>query len=503
MSAAALMVLGTASNVGKSWICTALCRMLSRRGYRVAPFKAQNMSNNAAPALRADGSWGEIGRAQAAQARAARRTPHVDMNPLLLKPTGVMGSQVVLLGEPLGHMKAIRYRARLLEWAAQVHAAYDRLAEQVDIVVLEGAGSPAEINLKDRDIVNMSMARHAISRAHAAGLPGAALLVGDIERGGVFASLYGTLALLPPEERALIHGVIINRFRGDPRLLAPGPKMFEDLAGVKVRGVLPYRADIFIDEEDSQDLQGRHGGLIDVCVVRLPTVSNFTDVSSLNALPGVTVRYADRLETVGNPDLLILPGAKDTMADLRWMRRTGLDRGVIAAAARGVAILGLCGGYQLLGRRIRDPRGTGGAEGSEPALGLLPVETDFSPQKTVIEVEGRSLGGWLLPPETPVRGYEIHQGQTSPSDAPLLELGGRTDGARVGMVAGTYLHGLLDTAAARAALVNALRDRRALPPINEAIEDVDAFRQRQYDAAADLLEEHLNIDDLLPKETSH
>lgn len=492
------MVLGTASNVGKSWVCTALCRLLSRRGYRVAPFKAQNMSNNAAPARTASGGWGEIGRAQAAQAAAAGLEPHVDMNPLLLKPTGVMGSQVVLLGEALGHMQALNYREQFPVWAAEVRAAYDRLAAQYDIIVLEGAGSPAEINLKSRDIVNMSMAAHAIQRAREAGHPGGCLLVGDIERGGVFASLLGTLTLLEPEERALIRGVVINRFRGDPRLLAPGPAMFEARAGVPVRGVLPYRGDIAIDEEDSQDLRSTGLGEIDICVVRLPTVSNFTDVSSLAAAPGVQVRYAADNAGLGRPDLLILPGAKDTMADLRWLRQTGLDRGVVAAAARGVPVLGICGGYQLLGETLSDTRGTSGAAGAAPGLGLLPVQTAFSPDKQVREVTGETHGGWLLPPGLPVSGYEIHQGRTAPSGAPLLTLGGTSDGAVSGLVAGTYLHGVLDDSAVRTALVDALRARRALPPLAEAVEDARAFRDRQYDAAADLVEAHLDIADLLP-----
>lgn len=496
--AAALMVLGTASNVGKSWVCTALCRMLSRRGYRVAPFKAQNMSNNAAPARTASGDWGEIGRAQAAQAAAAGLEPHVDMNPLLLKPTGEMGSQVVLLGKALGHMRALNYREQFPLWAAEVRAAYDRLAAQYDIIVLEGAGSPAEINLKSRDIVNMSMAAHAIRRAREAGQPGGCLLVGDIDRGGVFASLYGTLALLEPDERALISGVVINRFRGDPRLLEPGPSMFFERSGVRVRGVLPYRGDIAIDEEDSQDLRGTGLGEIDVCVVRLPTVSNFTDVSSLAAAPGVQVRYATDNASLGRPDLLILPGAKDTMADLRWLRRTGLDRGVAAAAARGVPVLGICGGYQLLGETLSDTRGVSGASGTEPGLGLLPVHTAFSPNKQVREVTGETQGGWLLPPGLPVSGYEIHQGRTTAGAAPMLTLAGTADGATAGLVAGTYLHGVLDDSAVRTALVDALRARRALPPLTEAVEDARTFRDRQYEAAADLVEANLDIADLLP-----
>lgn len=496
--AAALMILGCASNVGKSWIATALCRLLLRKGYRVAPFKAQNMSNNAAPARTASGGWGEIGRAQAAQAAAAGLTPHVDMNPLLLKPTGVMGSQVVLLGESLGNMAAIDYRQRLPEWQAQVHAAYDRLASAHDIIVLEGAGSPAEINLKSRDIVNMSMARYAIDSARSAGSQGSALLVGDIERGGVFASLYGTLALLSEAERALFSGTIINRFRGDPRLLTPGPQMFEDLSGVPVRGVIPLRSDIQIDNEDSQDLTSASlVGAIDICAIRLPTVSNFTDLDALETLPGVTVRYVQRLEDIGNPDLLILPGAKDTLSDLRWMRSRGIDAGVLAAAARGIPVLGLCGGFQILGRSLSDPGGTGGSSGTIAGLSLLDVETRFSPDKQVCDVSGTTRGGWLLPAGLAVSGYEIHQGRTPAGAAPMLSLDA-ADGAICGLVAGTYLHGFLDSGPVRSALVDALRRRKALPPLPDDVEDLAHFRDRQYDAAADLLEEHLDLTGLLP-----
>ncbi len=496
--AAAVMILGCASSVGKSWIATALCRLLARQGYRVAPFKAQNLSNNAAPARTASGSWGEIGRAQAAQAAAAGLTPHVDMNPLLLKPTGVSGSQVVLLGEPLGSLAVLRYQERLPEWRAVVLAAYDRLAAEHDIIVLEGAGSPAEINLKSRDLVNMSMARHAIDRARSAGQPGSALLVGDIERGGVFASLYGTLGLLSADERAVIQGVIINRFRGDPRLLAPGPQMFTDLTGVPVRGVIPLRRDIHIDSEDAQELSSaRHLGTIDVCAIRLPTVSNFTDLDALATLPAVSVRYAGRPEEVGNPDLLVLPGAKDTLADLRWMRGRGLDASVIAAAARGIPVLGLCGGYQILGRSLTDPGGDGGTAGQAEGLSLLDVDTRFSADKQVRDVTGTTRGGWLLPEGLAVSGYEIHQGRTPAGAAPMLSLDA-PDGAIRGLVAGTYLHGLLDSGPVRAALLDALRRRKGLPPLPDAVEDLAAFRQRQYDAAADLLEAHLDLSGLLP-----
>lgn len=489
----AIMVLGTASGVGKSWVATGLCRLLARRGLRVMPFKAQNMSNNAAPARMPDGSWGEIGRAQAAQARAAGQEPHVDMNPLLLKPTGPTGSQVVLEGRALGHQEARAYYTQLNGWFGRITAAYDRLAADADVVVLEGAGSPVEINLMDRDIVNLRMARHALGRADGGGT----LLVGDILRGGVFASLLGTLELMPADDRARVAGVIINRFMGDPALLTPGPELFTARAGVPVRGVLPYRRDIRVDEEDGEDLATVGAGTLDICVVRLPTVSNFTDVSGLARAEDVRVRYARTPAEVGTPDLLVLPGAKDTLADLAWMRRTGMDRVVQAAADRCVPVLGLCGGYQLLGRTLTDADGVGGTAGTVPGLGLLPVHTAFSRHKRVREVEGHTRTGWLLPGGLPVQGYEIHQGETAPSAAPLVQTDG-PDGAISGLVAGTYLHGLLDTAEVATALINALRERRGLPHRADGTGDLAAWRDAQYDAAADVLEAHLDLEGLVP-----
>lgn len=488
----AIMVLGTASGVGKSWVATGLCRLLSRRGLRVMPFKAQNMSNNAAPARMADGTWGEIGRAQAAQARAAHQEPHVDMNPLLLKPTGPTGSQIVLEGRALGHQEARAYTTELNGWFGRITAAYDRLAADADVVVLDGAGSPVEINLMDRDIVNLRMARHALARADAGGM----LLVGDILRGGVFASLLGTLELMPAADRARVAGVVINRFMGDPARLSPGPEMFTARTGVPVRGVLPYRRDIRIDEEDGEDLGPVGAGAIDVCVVRLPTVSNFTDVSGLARIDGIRVRYAHAPEAVGTPDLLVLPGAKDTLADLAWMRRTGMDGVVTAAGARGVPILGLCGGYQLLGRTLADADGVGGTAGRVPGLGMLPVHTAFSRTKRVREVQGQTIGGWLLPAGLPVRGYEIHQGETTAASAAMVDLG-RPDGAISGLVAGTYVHGLLDTREVAGALLAALRVRRGLPAGSARVSDLSTWRDAQYDAAADVLDAHLDLGGLL------
>jgi adenosylcobyric acid synthase len=467
------MVQGTASGVGKSWVATAICAALARRGHSVAPFKAWNMSNNAAPALLPGGggprAWGEIGRAQAVQARAAGRVPTVDMNPLLLKPMGLSGADVVVCGRSRGPMLSAEYQAARDELWAEVTAAYARLAATADVIVLEGAGSPAEINLRG-DMANMEMARHANA---------AVLLVGDIDKGGVFASLYGTVMLLPPDDRARIAGLVVNRFRGDPDRLRPGLAPLADLCGVPVRGVIPFRGDVYVDDEDAATLASTRGGTVDVCVVHLPTVANTTDFGALAREPGVGVRYVTDAGAVGNPDLLVLPGSRDTESDLRWMRTRGLDRVVLSAAARGLPILGLCGGYQMLGARL----------GGERGLGLLPVDTEYAPTKQVRPVRGMTTGAWLLPAGLPVEGYEIHAGRTLAAEG-LVHTEAGSDGAVVGLVAGTYVHGLLDNADVRAALIAALRARRGLDP---AVPGTSGG----FDALADVVDAHLDLDGLV------
>lgn len=466
------MVQGTASGVGKSWLCTALCRLFARRGLRVAPFKAQNLSNNAAPA-RAPWGWGEIGRAQAVQAEAAGIVPSVDHNPILVKPERG-GAQVVLGGRVLGTIPPLSWSGERVRFREAVAEAYARVAATADVVVLEGAGSPAEINIAD-DLANMGAARIADARV---------LLVGDIDRGGVFASLLGTLDLLRPEDRARVAGLVVNRFRGDPAILRPGLAPLEARAGVPVLGVLPWRAELSVDDEDAEAIGSARGGEVDVVVLKLPTVSNSTDLGALARHPGVTVRWEDTPGRVGNPDLLVLPGAKDTVSDLRWLRARGLDRVVVAAAARGIPVLGLCGGYQLLGARV----------GEDAGLGLLPVATDFADEKRVAPAGGTTAGGWLLPAGLPVEGYEIHQGRTRAGAVPLVELDGVPDGAVVGLVAGTYLHGLLDGAPVRDALVAALRGRRGLDPTAATHEETAAARGLRFDTMADLVEAHLTLD---------
>ena len=498
----ALMVLGTASNVGKSWLATGLCALARRRGLSVAPFKAQNMSNNAAPARLGDadgdeGGWGEIGRAQAAQAEAAGLEPHVDMNPLLLKPESETGSQVVLLGRPLGRQEARQYWSERGRFWETVTEAYARLAARHELVVLEGAGSPVELNLLEGDLVNGRMLEHAAEVSARSGSLGSGLLVGDIDRGGVFASLIGTVDLLPASTRPHLRGLVVNRFRGDPALFDTGPALIEARCGVPVRGVIPWRPDIAVDPEDGQDDHLRGTGPLDLCVLRLPTVSNFEDLASLGHLPMVSVRFETEAARVGRPDLLVLPGAKNTISDLRWLRARGLDRVVVALAESGTPVLGLCGGYQLLGRTIEDPEGVGGSEGRERGLGLLPVDTVFRRHKTVRPATGHTAGGWLLPEGLPVAGYEIHQGESIAGGGALVDLG-HPDGASEGTVAGTYLHGLLDGAEVRGALVHALLERRGLPAGGLELRGAREVRAVAYEQLADLLEEHLDLDGLLP-----
>jgi adenosylcobyric acid synthase len=406
------------------------------------------------------------------------------MNPVLIKPHSQTGAQVVVLGKVIGTTEAKNYWKDTSLLRETAFAAYDRLAARHDLIVIEGAGSPAEFNLRGRDFVNMPTAHHADAQV---------LIAGDIDKGGVFASFLGTWHLCQPEEQARIAGWIINRFRGDERLLEPAPADFGRLTGIPVRGVVPMRRDIIVDrEDDPRDLQTQRG-LVDVAVLRLGTISNFTDLELLAATPHVGLRWVASATELGNPDLLILPGSKDTIGDLRRLREAGLDRAVLAAARRQIPVLGLCGGYQLLGERLRDPSGTSGTADNVPGLGILPISTNFMPEKVTRLVEGNTQPGWLLPGGLPIKGYEIHQGQSVASEHPLVSLGGKPDGAIAGLVAGTYVHGFLDSGAVREALVNALLERRGLPPAAHQLEDGPAFRARNYEALADLVGQRLNL----------
>jgi len=484
-SARAVMILGTHSSAGKSVMASAFCRILARKGIRVAPFKAQNMSNNAG--VTPEG--GEMGRAQIVQAEAARVTPHTDMNPVLLKPEGDRRSQIILNGKAFGHIDAVNWLdLKAMLWD-EVRAAYDRLAARFDVVVMEGAGSPAEINLKSGDIVNLRMAKHADAPC---------LLVGDIDRGGVFAALAGTMHLLDPDEREMIRGFIINRFRGDPNLLGDGPKMLEERAfDVPVLGVVPFLHDLWVADEDAVCLERVGDGSrvpagefdVDIAILYLSRISNLDEFDALAAEPGVRVRFVRWPNEVGEPNALIIPGTKATLADLAWLKRQGLDQAILRAAALGSEVVGVCGGYQILGNRLFDPDNVEGG-GDAHGLGLLPVETTFEPDKrtdrVLVDVGGERLSG-----------YEIHTGRTDVEGGAgwgcVLERNGKlatgTAGAcnSDGNVWGTYLHDVFANDGFRHAWLRKLGWKGSG-------ESMTALRDKAFEELADAVEEALDWD---------
>ncbi|MGK4007875.1 cobyric acid synthase [Sorangium sp. So ce1036] len=498
MTALTVMVQGTASSVGKSLLCAALCRMFQRRGLRVAPFKAQNMALNSFATL--DG--GEIGRAQAVQAEAARVAPTVDMNPILLKPEGDSRSQVVVLGKPIGSLHARDYFAFRGELKDIIARSLGRLREAHDVVVIEGAGSPAEINLKDRDIVNMHVARVADAPV---------LLAGDIDRGGVFAALVGTMALLDPDERARVAAFVINKFRGDLRLLEPGLGMLTERTGVPVLGVVPYLKQLRIADEDSVALESRRRrgpagpGQVDIAVIRLPRISNYDDVEPLEHERDVVVRFIERPDEIGGADLVVLPGTKSTMADLAWLRATGLAEAVAARARQGGWTLGICGGCQMLGGAIEDPEGVESAEREARGLGLLDVWTRFERAKTTAQVRARIAGGSFLgaagAAEEELAGYEIHMGRVERTGGAAAAFEIRTRSGRAeaaldgavsadGAVVGTMIHGIFENDGLRRALLTALRERRGLPA--PAGGPAIPGRHEEYDRLATAVEASLD-----------
>ena len=454
-----VMVQGTASSVGKSVIATALCRVLRDAGWRVAPFKGQNMSLNAA----ATPSGAEIGRAQAAQAEAAGATPRAEMNPVLLKPEGDGRSQVVVMGRSRGSVAARDYWTTRGELWPVVSGALRTLRREFDVVVIEGAGSPVEINLRDGDLANMRVAR--AGRA-------SVLLVADIERGGVFAQVLGTLGLLRPCERALVRGLLVNKFRGDPSLFASGVVALRRRSGVPVLGVLPFAENLGVPPEDSLSLDepSRDGGL-DVCVVRYPLTSNFDDFAPL-AAAGARVRYVRDPAAIGAPDLLVLPGSKATIADLEWVRASGIGARLRALADAGVPVLGICGGFQMLGDELRDPIGIEGSRGRVRGLGLLRTRTTFGPRKRTEQVTGRvRSGGFANLEGIELGGYELHLGDTERNgSAPFADLTRSAGGERVvdgavsadGRVIGTYVHGLFASISLRETMLRALARRRGV-----------------------------------------
>ena len=474
MPAKSIMIQGTMSNAGKSVLAAGLCRIFRQDGYKVAPFKSQNMALNSF--ITAQGL--EMGRAQVMQAEAAGVEPTVEMNPILLKPTSDVGSQVIVNGRALGNLTASEYFRRKSELIPQVLEAYHTLEEQYDIIVLEGAGSPAEINLKSQDIVNMGLARMV-------GAP--VLLAGDIDRGGGFAALYGTMALLEAEERPYVKGTIINKFRGDVELLRPGLQQLEELCQVPVLGVVPWM-ELDLDEEDSLSsrLDARGGkALLDVAVVRLPRISNFTDFDPLQRHPAVGLRYINQPEELGRPDLVILPGTKSTLADLRWLRQSGLEAAILKLASRGTPVMGICGGYQMLGRTLSDPLGVEGG-GKLDGMGLLETTTVFSPEKTTTRTScsfPACQGLFASLSDCPLEGYEIHMGQSER----LFTVSGS--------VLGTYLHGLFDSPQLVERLVGLLMEEKGLAwQGEESQESLWNYKQRQYDKLAQTLRGSLDLD---------
>lgn len=479
-----MMVQGTMSGAGKSLIAAALCRIFRQDGLSAAPFKSQNMALNSY--ITREGL--EMGRAQVVQAQAAGIEPDVRMNPILLKPSSDTGSQLIVNGEVRGEYRAADYFKMKKSLIPEVLAAYESLAREHDVMVIEGAGSPAEINLRQDDIVNMGLARLVDAPV---------ILVGDIDRGGVFAQLYGTVALLEEEERRRIVGLVINKFRGDEGLLRPGLAMLEEKTGIPVLGVIPY-AQVDIDDEDSLSPRlGRraHRKAVDVAVVRLPHISNFTDFAPLERHPALGVRYVGRPDLLAGADLIILPGTKATMEDLKWLRQSGLESEIKKLAAAGIPVLGVCGGYQMLGERLSDPDGVEGG-GEMAGLGLLPCHTLFALEKTRTRVEAEVFAPALRGAR--LSCYEIHMGLTSrEGGAPFARFpDGREEGTAAGNCFGTYLHGLFDTGELVEKLATWLMTEKGLSPENIRVESQDSYRERQYDLLARVVREHLDMEAL-------
>ena len=468
-----IMVQGTMSGAGKSLLCAALCRIFAQDGYRTAPFKSQNMALNSF--VTRDGL--EMGRAQVVQAQAAGVEPDVRMNPILLKPSSDIGSQVIVNGEVRGDMPAKEYFRRKKALIPDILRAYDGLASEFDIIVIEGAGSPAEINLKADDIVNMGLARLVAAPV---------LLAGDIDRGGVFAQLYGTVELLEPDERARICGLIINKFRGDVEILRPGLAMLEEKTRLPVVGVVPYlKVDIEDEDSLSERLQQKNAVKpLDVAIVRLPHISNFTDFMPLEQHPLLGVRYVQAARELGMPDLIILPGTKNTVNDLLWLRQCGLETAVQKLARRGTPVLGVCGGYQMLGGMLDDSAGTeSGRPQTLRGLELLPTRTVFTLEKRRAQVTATAAAPFA---GAALTGYEIHTGRTTVEGAPFCTLAdGTTDGCVQGSVFGTYLHGLFDSGELTEKLAALLCRRKGLAPETAAPLTMQAYREQQFDLLAD------------------
>ncbi|WP_432667584.1 cobyric acid synthase [Wukongibacter baidiensis] len=493
------MMQGTASSVGKSILTTAFCRIFKEDGYKVAPFKSQNMALNSF--ITEKGL--EMGRAQVVQAEASGIKPSVLMNPILLKPTTDKKCQVILNGKVYDNLSAMEYHNFKPKLKDLVKETYEKLSLQNDIVVLEGAGSPAEINLRENDLVNMGMAEISDSPV---------VIVGDIDRGGVFASIYGTIMLLSEEERKRVKGVIINKFRGDVEILKPGIKMLEDLINIPVLGVIPY-TDVQIEDEDSlaERFRKKEEGKkeINVEVLYLPHVSNFTDFNVFETQEDVSLRYVMRGESIGDPDILIIPGSKNTIEDLMYLRNSGLEEQILRLHKAGKIIVGICGGFQILGRSIKDPYGTESGVEEINGLGLLNAETIFEEIKTTTQIEGETIEfehGFLSKiANHTVKGYEIHMGQTKLLDgtSPFLKITKRLeddvevlDGGinEKGNVFGTYIHGVFDNIGFTREILNRIREEKGLGNINSSINSFDEFKEREYKKLAKIVRESVDMD---------
>lgn len=497
--AKAIMLQGTSSHVGKSILTTALCRIFKQDGYKVTPFKSQNMALNSYVTK----TGGEMGRAQVAQAEAAGLDPAVEMNPVLLKPTGNSCSQVIVMGKPVGNMSAKEYHSGYsLKALGVVTECLDKLHKDFDAIVIEGAGSPAEVNLKANDIVNMRIAKLA-------GAP--VLLIADIDRGGALASVVGTLELLDPDERDLVKGIIINKFRGDINLLKPALDFLETKTGKPVVGVVPHLDRLGIDDEDSVSLEDKQQAAgkaeLDIAVLRLPKISNFTDFDALARESDVEVRYVRQGEALGKPDLIILPGSKNTTEDLLYLRHSGYEQEIIKLVKGGTPLVGICGGYQMLGREVQDPDHTESDLDSVMGLGLIDSITVFEADKVTHQVKAAAVGHNFLGinySDDNLQGYEIHMGRTqflSPV-APAFTIAARsgeavhmTDGAVTsdGLVMGTYMHGIFDNDTYRRTLLDALRVRKGLAPLG-VTQDTQALKDAAYNRLAEVVRQSMDID---------
>ncbi|MFQ9194281.1 MAG: cobyric acid synthase [Candidatus Gastranaerophilaceae bacterium] len=477
-----IMIQGTMSNAGKSLLAAGLCRIFRQDGYRVAPFKSQNMALNSY--ITEDGL--EMGRAQVMQAEAAGIKPMVCMNPILLKPTNHTGSQVIVNGEVLGNMPAREYFAYKKQLIPEIKKAFRELENYADIIVIEGAGSPAEINLKQNDIVNMGLAKMVDAPV---------LLVGDIDRGGVFAQLLGTLMLLEEDEKARVKGLIINKFRGDKSILDPGIEMLEEKGNVKVAGVVPYM-NLALEDEDSltERFDKKEEGLIDIAVIRYPRISNFTDFNIFEQMPGVTVRYVTSISELHHPDIIFLPGSKNTMGDLKWMRQNGLEAAVKKFAV-DIPVFGICGGYQMLGDEISDPDEV--EEGrSMRGMELLPVVTVLQKQKQRGQTEGKiaQVSGILKGISgCGFDGYEIHMGKTGWSEKKEKQ---PENVISAGNVYGSYIHGLFDHAETADVILHALAEKKGVSLQGGEMEDYRTFKEKQYDKLADTLRVYLDMEEI-------